>query len=123
MIKTTMAMACLVMLLAGASAANATIDLYVNGKLVPMEPAIAMHHDHAYGDLRGLASAMGATVDYHPGDHYAAVTRGDKTVKINMFHARVHAGKQLVQVREMAEGLGGKVTCDEGVTRIDVSLP
>jgi hypothetical protein len=122
MIKTLMVLACLVVLLVGASAAGA-VDLYVDGNQVVMNPGIVIHDGHAYGLLREMAEAMGATVDYHIGDSHAGVSRGNKSVKLDILGGRVVGGHIMVRVREMAEGLGGTVTWSDNDTRIDVDMP
>jgi hypothetical protein len=120
--KTILVLACLVVLLAGASAAGA-VNLYVNGQLVDMHPGVGMHHDRAYGPLRDMATAMGATVDYHTGDSHAGVSRGNKSVKLSIWSDRIVGGHIMVRVRQMAEGLGGTVAWNGDMTRIDVTLP
>jgi hypothetical protein len=124
MLKAILIVGCLLVLLAGASAAG-PVDLYVNGKLIVTQPGIAMAHGTCFGPLRDCAGAMGATVIWNFGDRYARVTRGTTEIRMDATNGMIRDGHLLVRIRELAEKLGGTVKWDEShaVPRIEVTMP
>jgi hypothetical protein len=124
MLKAILIVACLLVLLAGASAAGA-VDLYVNGKLIVTQPAIVVQGGVSYGPVRAVGEAVGGQVDWNPGHLYASVTRGNKEVRFSATEGIIRGGRLFIPIRKLAERLGGTVTWNErgAVPRIEINMP
>jgi hypothetical protein len=122
--RTLVVAGCLVVLLAGASAAGA-VDLYVNGNLIVTQPAIVIHNDLSYGPVRAVGEALGGHVDWQPGHVEASVCLGNKCVRFQFTEGLIRGGRLFVPIRMLAERLGATVQWNDrgAVPRIDISLP
>lgn len=121
--RTIVVLGCWVVLLASVSAAGA-VDLYVNGKLIPTQPAVVIHDNVSYGPVRAVGEAVGGTVNWQPGQVQASVCLGNKCVRFKVTEGLLRGGRLFVPIRTLAERLGGTVEWNDrgAVPRLDITI-
>ncbi len=99
-------------LLVGAVAADALVDVYVDGNKQSFDPGARLRAGTTYAPLRAAVDAVGASVQWVEAEQLAVVQKGEQTANINKSQGIIVTGRLLIPLRLMAEALQIQVTWD-----------
>jgi N-acetylmuramoyl-L-alanine amidase len=125
------------LLLAWPAVATA-MGITLNGQPADHAIPVMVSEGRTLASMRPFFEALGAQVDYLPGEKQVVATSVDKQIKLDLADdevwvngelmdwdvvAKVVSGRTYVPVRFLAESLGGTVGWNEATKTVDVCLP
>jgi len=110
-------------LLAGAIAADALVDVYVDGNKQSFDPGARLRAGTTYAPLRAAVEAVGASVEWVEAEQLAVVQKGQRTANIKKSQGIIVAGRLLIPLRLMAEALEIEVAWDSSRKAVMIGKP
>jgi streptogramin lyase len=113
-----------------------TIQVYVNGTLVPMDVAPKIVDGRILVQMRPIFEALGATLQWNAADQTITATEGNTTIKLQIGSTTAYKngapvtlaappiivnGHTLVPTRFVSEAFGYNVTYDAANMRVDIT--
>ena len=110
-------------ILAGAVAADALVDVYVDGNKQSFDPGARLRAGTTYAPLRAAVEAVGASVEWVEAEQLAVVQKGEQTANIKKSQGIIVAGRLLIPLRLMAEALHIEVAWDSSRKAVMIGKP
>ncbi len=97
---------------AGPSVKDAAIPVFLDGRRVRLDPPAIVRDGRAYVGLRGVASALGASVKWDEKTRTAVITSGKKRTKVPQSRGITIDDVFYLPLRTTAEAIGCTVEWD-----------
>jgi len=106
---------------AGAFAGDATVRVFINGRLAKLDPSAIMRDGKAYVGLRGVAKALHASARWNEKSRTAIVTVGNKRIRVAQGKGITLNGVLFLPLRATGEAVGCTVEWDRAQRAIKIT--